>query len=163
MEILIVLGVLAWLVWIFRKKGQKPGRPVLSSNRFQESPQPPADAKAMNSLERRNPPAPVVKPVASTEPLYRDVVAAVMTMPETVERPRPQSNVAAQPSRPRPAGGVSLFRAGQSPLILKRHPRGRFIVLDFETTGLMPAQGARVIEVSAREIVDGESGANYAP
>jgi len=31
----------------------------------------------------------------------------------------------------------------------------RFLVLDFETTGLSPANGARIIEVSAREIIDG--------
>jgi DNA polymerase-3 subunit epsilon len=37
-------------------------------------------------------------------------------------------------------------------------PSGRFVVLDFETTGLSPAMGARVIEVSAREVVDGRSG-----
>lgn len=37
-------------------------------------------------------------------------------------------------------------------------PSGRFIVLDFETTGLSPAMGARVIEVSAREVVDGRAG-----
>ena len=32
----------------------------------------------------------------------------------------------------------------------------RFVVLDFETTGLEPSYGARVIEVSAREVVNGE-------
>lgn len=37
-------------------------------------------------------------------------------------------------------------------------PSGRFVVLDFETTGLSPAMGARVIEVSAREVVDGRAG-----
>lgn len=36
-------------------------------------------------------------------------------------------------------------------------PSGRFVVLDFETTGLSPAMGARVIEVSAREVVDGRA------
>lgn len=35
---------------------------------------------------------------------------------------------------------------------------GRFVVLDFETTGLSPFLGARVIEVSAREIIDGRAG-----
>lgn len=40
-------------------------------------------------------------------------------------------------------------------------PSGRFIVLDFETTGLSPAQGARVIEVSAREVVDGHAGDEF--
>ena len=33
----------------------------------------------------------------------------------------------------------------------------RFVVLDFETTGLSPANGARIIEVSAREIIDGNA------
>lgn len=37
-------------------------------------------------------------------------------------------------------------------------PGGRFVVLDFETTGLSPALGARVIEVSAREVLDGRAG-----
>lgn len=37
-------------------------------------------------------------------------------------------------------------------------PSGRFVVLDFETTGLSPAMGARVIEMSAREVVDGRAG-----
>jgi DNA polymerase-3 subunit epsilon len=38
---------------------------------------------------------------------------------------------------------------------MKNTPGGRFVVLDFETTGLSPRGGARVIEVSAREVVDG--------
>lgn len=38
---------------------------------------------------------------------------------------------------------------------------GRFVVLDFETTGLSPAMGARVIEVSAREIIDGRVGQEF--
>ncbi|HEV7334660.1 MAG TPA: 3'-5' exonuclease [Bosea sp. (in: a-proteobacteria)] len=38
---------------------------------------------------------------------------------------------------------------------------GRFVVLDFETTGLSPALGARVIEVSAREIIDGRAGQEF--
>jgi len=41
-------------------------------------------------------------------------------------------------------------------------PKGRFVVLDFETTGISPAQGARIIEVSAREIVDGRAGEEFA-
>ncbi len=41
-------------------------------------------------------------------------------------------------------------------------PQGRFVVLDFETTGISPAQGARIIEVSAREIVDGRAGREFA-
>lgn len=49
-----------------------------------------------------------------------------------------------------------LFKASQAPLVLRHRPPGRFVVLDFETTGLSPDQGARIIEVSAREIVDGE-------
>jgi len=49
-----------------------------------------------------------------------------------------------------------LFKATQAPLVLRHRPRGRFVVLDFETTGLDPAYGARIIEVSAREIVNGE-------
>jgi DNA polymerase-3 subunit epsilon len=40
-------------------------------------------------------------------------------------------------------------------------PSGRFVVLDFETTGLSPAMGARVIEVSAREVVDGRPGREF--
>jgi DNA polymerase-3 subunit epsilon len=40
-------------------------------------------------------------------------------------------------------------------------PGGRFVVLDFETTGLSPAMGARVIEVSAREVVDGRAGHEF--
>jgi len=40
-------------------------------------------------------------------------------------------------------------------------PEGRFVVLDFETTGLNPDYGARVIEVSAREIVDGRLGQEF--
>ncbi|MBN9467245.1 MAG: 3'-5' exonuclease [Bosea sp.] len=40
-------------------------------------------------------------------------------------------------------------------------PSGRFVVLDFETTGLSPAMGARVIEVSAREVVDGRAGHEF--
>ncbi|POR46968.1 3'-5' exonuclease [Bosea psychrotolerans] len=40
-------------------------------------------------------------------------------------------------------------------------PSGRFVVLDFETTGLSPAMGARVIEVSAREVVDGRVGQEF--
>lgn len=39
---------------------------------------------------------------------------------------------------------------------------GRFVVLDFETTGLSPALGARVIEVSAREVIDGQTGQEFA-
>jgi DNA polymerase-3 subunit epsilon len=34
-------------------------------------------------------------------------------------------------------------------------------VLDFETTGLSPMMGARVIEVSAREVVDGRAGHEF--
>ncbi|WP_054144628.1 3'-5' exonuclease [Bosea sp. AAP35] len=41
-------------------------------------------------------------------------------------------------------------------------PKGRFVVLDFETTGISPAQGARIIEVSAREVVDGRAGGEFA-
>lgn len=41
-------------------------------------------------------------------------------------------------------------------------PAGRFVVLDFETTGMSPALGARVIEISAREIVDGRAGEEFA-
>lgn len=44
---------------------------------------------------------------------------------------------------------------------LKNTPAGRFIVLDFETTGLSPGQGARVIEISAREVVDGQAGEEF--
>ena len=40
-------------------------------------------------------------------------------------------------------------------------PMGRFVVLDFETTGLSPTLGARVIEVSAREIIDGRAGQEF--
>ena len=40
-------------------------------------------------------------------------------------------------------------------------PSGRFVVLDFETTGLSPAMGARVIELSAREVVDGRAGQEF--
>ncbi|KFC70118.1 DNA polymerase III, epsilon subunit [Bosea sp. LC85] len=40
-------------------------------------------------------------------------------------------------------------------------PGGRFVVLDFETTGLSPAMGARVIEVSAREVLDGRAGHEF--
>ena len=35
------------------------------------------------------------------------------------------------------------------------------MVLDFETTGLSPREGARVIEVSAREVIDGRPGAEF--
>ena len=35
------------------------------------------------------------------------------------------------------------------------------MVLDFETTGLCPREGARVIEVSAREVIDGQAGAEF--
>lgn len=35
-------------------------------------------------------------------------------------------------------------------------------MLDFETTGLSPAMGARVIEVSAREVINGSAGREYA-
>ncbi|WP_377846778.1 PolC-type DNA polymerase III [Bosea sp. UC22_33] len=38
---------------------------------------------------------------------------------------------------------------------------GRFVVLDFETTGLSPAVGARVIEVSAREVIDDRAGQEF--
>jgi DNA polymerase-3 subunit epsilon len=44
---------------------------------------------------------------------------------------------------------------------LKNTPGGRFIILDFETTGLSPAEGARVIEVSAREVIDGRAGEEF--
>ncbi len=44
---------------------------------------------------------------------------------------------------------------------LSNAPGGRFVVLDFETTGLSPAQGARVIEVSAREVIDGRTGQEF--
>jgi DNA polymerase-3 subunit epsilon len=44
---------------------------------------------------------------------------------------------------------------------LKNTPGGRFVILDFETTGLSPAEGARVIEVSAREVIDGRVGEEY--
>lgn len=40
-------------------------------------------------------------------------------------------------------------------------PSGRFVVLDFETTGLSPTTGARVIELSAREVVDGRAGHEF--
>jgi len=35
------------------------------------------------------------------------------------------------------------------------------VMLDFETTGLSPGEGARVIEVSAREVIDGRPGAEF--
>ena len=44
---------------------------------------------------------------------------------------------------------------------MKSVPRGRFIILDFETTGLSPHGGARVIEVSAREVVDSRAGEEF--
>jgi DNA polymerase-3 subunit epsilon len=44
---------------------------------------------------------------------------------------------------------------------MKNTPGGRFVVLDFETTGLSPGGGARVIEVSAREVVDGRTGEEF--
>lgn len=44
---------------------------------------------------------------------------------------------------------------------MRNLPAGRFVVLDFETTGISPFQGARVIEVSAREIVDGVEGREF--
>src|SRR3712207_5471136 len=44
---------------------------------------------------------------------------------------------------------------------VKNTPDGRFVVLDFETTGLSPHGGARVIEVSPREVVDGRTGEEY--
>ena len=44
---------------------------------------------------------------------------------------------------------------------MKSVPHGRFVVLDFETTGLSPGGGARVIEVSAREVVDGRAGEEF--
>jgi DNA polymerase-3 subunit epsilon len=44
---------------------------------------------------------------------------------------------------------------------MKSVPTGRFVVLDFETTGLSPQGGARVIEVSAREVVDGRAGEEF--
>ncbi len=40
-------------------------------------------------------------------------------------------------------------------------PVGRFVILDFETTGLSPAGGARAIEVSAREFIDGRAGEEF--
>src|SRR4028119_117539 len=44
---------------------------------------------------------------------------------------------------------------------MKSVPGGRFVVLDFETTGLSPGGGARVIEVSAREVVDGRASKEF--
>ncbi len=44
---------------------------------------------------------------------------------------------------------------------MKSVPTGRFVVLDFETTGLSPHAGSRVIEVSAREVVDGRTGEEF--
>jgi DNA polymerase-3 subunit epsilon len=44
---------------------------------------------------------------------------------------------------------------------MKNTPGGRFVVLDFETTGVSPGGGARVIEVSAREVVDGRAGEEF--
>lgn len=41
-------------------------------------------------------------------------------------------------------------------------PSERFVVLDFETTGVSPAMGARVIELSAREVVDGRPRLEFA-
>jgi DNA polymerase-3 subunit epsilon len=46
---------------------------------------------------------------------------------------------------------------------MKSVPGGRFVVLDFETTGLSPQGGAQVIEVSAREVVDGRTGEEFLP
>lgn len=37
----------------------------------------------------------------------------------------------------------------------------RIVVFDFETTGLSPAHGARIIEISARELIDGEIGGSF--
>lgn len=62
----------------------------------------------------------------------------------------------ASPPWPNPAPRKPIVQAAQAPFVLRRHPLGRFVVLDFETTGLNPIYGARVIEVSAREIVDGQ-------
>jgi DNA polymerase-3 subunit epsilon len=44
---------------------------------------------------------------------------------------------------------------------LKNTPEGRFIILDFETTSLSPAEGARMIEVSGREVIDGRAGEEF--
>ncbi len=41
------------------------------------------------------------------------------------------------------------------------HPGERFVVIDFETTGLSPNKGDRVIEVGAVEIVDGKIGRRF--
>lgn len=57
----------------------------------------------------------------------------------------------------KPIGGPVL--AGAPTIFTARHaPPDRFVVLDFETTGLSPERGARIIEVSAREFVGGRSG-----
>lgn len=60
-------------------------------------------------------------------------------------------------ANPKPIGGPTP--AGAPAIFTARHaPPDRFVVLDFETTGLSPERGARVIEVSAREFVGGRSG-----
>jgi DNA polymerase-3 subunit epsilon len=43
----------------------------------------------------------------------------------------------------------------------RQHRGERVVVIDLETTGLSPGQGARIIEISAREIIDGELGESF--
>lgn len=57
--------------------------------------------------------------------------------------------------------GSRIDDVGTESPTLNSIPSGRFVVLDFETTGLSPAMGARVIEVSAREVVDGRAGHEF--
>jgi DNA polymerase-3 subunit epsilon len=87
--------------------------------------------------------------------------------------PKSQTQGALPAQVPSNPADRSLSDAWRSAIVLNRsrgdhrgqrfqcRATGRFVVLDFETTGLNPFDGARVIEVSAREIVDGCMGQEF--
>lgn len=97
--------------------------------------------------------------------LARSIHAAVSATPSRgthqaeSTQPNPPHLCTAQNRAPQP--GECRYSPERKVEPLKNTPGGRFVILDFETTGLSPAEGARVIEVSAREVIDGRVGEEY--
>ncbi|WP_244626925.1 exonuclease domain-containing protein [Microvirga tunisiensis] len=72
---------------------------------------------------------------------------------DELTRPPPEPNVAPAPP---PPVAVHVPADTQGGVTGKR-----YVVLDFETSGLSPARGDRVIEVGAVEVIDGRIGRQY--
>lgn len=139
MEFLLIIGLGVAVGWFFFT------RPSSSGGTPQSAPAKPAPEA----------PRPVTPSALQST---SDVLIARASTPITRSV---TSDIAAQAPSQGAKVSAPIVHRSRELQIFTNAPGGRFVVLDFETTGLNPAHGARVIEVSAREIIDGRMGQEF--